>query len=79
MGTIDRAIIHRRGLLKTGALRFSRSHIARPLRAQAKLAAPNIIKAGTPRACRSTRPCRRCNYVDDKGQLKGMRVELANE
>jgi polar amino acid transport system substrate-binding protein len=47
-------------------------------RAQAKLAPPNIIKAGTLiMSINPTLPP--LQYVDDKGELKGMRVELANE
>jgi polar amino acid transport system substrate-binding protein len=48
------------------------------LRAQPKLAPPNIIKAGALiMSINPTLPP--LQYVDDKGELKGMRVELANE
>ena len=47
-------------------------------RAQSKLAAPNIIKAGTlVMSINPTLPP--LQFVDDKGELKGMRVELGNE
>ena len=48
------------------------------LRAQPKIAPPNLIKAGTlVMSINPTLPP--LQYVDDKGELKGMRVELANE
>ena len=48
------------------------------LRAQAKLAPPTIIKPGTlVMSINPTLPP--LQFVDDKGQLQGMRVELANE
>ena len=48
------------------------------LRAQPKIAPPNIIKAGTlVMSINPTLPP--LQFVDDKGQLQGMRVELANE
>src|SRR5215471_16170242 len=47
-------------------------------RAEPKIAPPNIIKAGTlVMSINPTLPP--LQYVDDKGALKGMRVELANE
>ncbi len=47
-------------------------------RAQAKLAPPTIIKPGTlVMSINPTLPP--LQFVDDKGQLQGMRVELANE
>src|SRR5215831_2777103 len=47
-------------------------------RAQAKVAPPSIIKAGTlVMSINPTLPP--LQFVDDKGQLQGMRVELANE
>jgi polar amino acid transport system substrate-binding protein len=48
------------------------------LRAQPKIAPPNLIKAGTLiMSINPTLPP--LQFVDDKGQLKGMRVELADE
>ena len=48
------------------------------LRAQAKLAPPALIKPGTlVMSINPTLPP--LQFVDDKGQLQGMRVELANE
>jgi polar amino acid transport system substrate-binding protein len=50
----------------------------RPLCAQAKIAPPNIIKAGTlTMSINPTLPP--LQFVDDKGQLQGLRVELGNE
>ena len=70
-------IIHRRRLLKAGAA-LSMLAVAPAARAQAKLAPPNIIKAGTlVMSINPTLPP--LQFVDDKGQLQGMRVELANE
>ncbi len=47
-------------------------------RAQAKIAAPNIIKPGM--LVMSTNPTLRpLQWVNDKGELQGMRVELGNE
>jgi polar amino acid transport system substrate-binding protein len=68
----------RRGLMK-GAVAASALALApAAARAQAKIAPPNIIKAGTlVMAINPTLPP--LQYVDDKGELKGMRVELANE
>ena len=46
--------------------------------AQAKIAAPNIIKPGTlVMSINPTLPP--LQFVDDRGQLQGMRVELGNE
>ena len=70
-------IIRRRGLLKAGAA-LSTLAVAPSLRAQPKIAPPNIIKAGTlVMSINPTLPP--LQFVDDKGELKGMRVELANE
>ena len=70
-------IIRRRGLLKAGAA-LSTLAIAPSVRAQPKIAPPNIIKAGTlVMSINPTLPP--LQFVDDKGQLQGMRVELANE
>ena len=69
--------IIRRRLLKAGAA-LTTLAIAPTVRAQAKLAPPNIIKAGTlVMSINPTLPP--LQFVDDKGQLQGMRVELANE
>ena len=49
----------------------------RPAQAQAKISAPNIIKADTlVMSINPTLPP--LQFVDDKGQLQGMRVELGN-
>src|SRR5216684_2651616 len=70
-------IIHRRRLLKAGAV-LATLVVAPTARAQAKIAPPNIIKAGTlVMSINPTLPP--LQFVDDKGQLQGMRVELANE
>ena len=70
-------IIRRRSLLK-GGVALSTLAIASSVRAQPKIAPPNIIKAGTlVMSINPTLPP--LQYVDDKGQLQGMRVELANE
>jgi polar amino acid transport system substrate-binding protein len=70
-------IIRRRGLLRAGAA-LSTLAVAPSLRAQPKIAPPNIIKVGTlVMSINPTLPP--LQYVDDKGQLQGMRVELANE
>ncbi len=67
--------IRRRGLLAAGAA-LAIAPVA--ARAQAKLAPPTIIKAGTlVMSINPTLPP--LQFVDDKGQLQGMRVELANE
>jgi polar amino acid transport system substrate-binding protein len=51
---------------------------SRGVRAQPKIAPPNIIKAGTlVMSINPTLPP--LQYVNDKGELQGMRVELANE
>jgi polar amino acid transport system substrate-binding protein len=69
--------LRRRGFL--GAAAASAMAVAPgALRAQPKIAPPNIIKAGTlVMSINPTLPP--LQYVDDKGELKGMRVELANE
>ena len=72
---MDKPIIRRRGLLKAGAALAVAPTAAR---AQPKIAPPNIIKAGTlVMSINPTLPP--LQFVDDKGQLQGMRVELANE
>ena len=70
-------MIRRRSLLKAGA---AASILTVPglAQAQPKIAPPAIIKAGTlVMSINPTLPP--LQYVDDKGELKGMRVELANE
>ena len=64
-------------LVGTGALTASAVAGARPALAQAKIAAPAIIKPGTlVMSINPTLPP--LQFVDDKGQLQGMRVELGN-
>ena len=66
---------NRRTLLAAGA---ALAVAPTALRAQAKLAPPTIIKPGTlVMSINPTLPP--LQFVDDKGQLQGMRVELANE
>jgi polar amino acid transport system substrate-binding protein len=68
----------RRSLLRTGAAASVLVIAPGALRAQLKIAPPNIIKAGTLiMSINPTLPP--LQFVDDKGQLQGMRVELANE
>ena len=68
----------RRHLLQAGAAASFVAVAPSALRAQPKLAPPNLIKAGTlVMSINPTLPP--LQYVDDKGELKGMRVELANE
>ena len=70
--------IRRRGLLKAGLASTFAVIAPGTLRAQAKIAPPNIIKAGTlVMSINPTLPP--LQFVDDKGQLQGMRVELGNE
>lgn len=72
------ADLHRRSLLKAGAAASALAVLPGAARAQAKIAPPNIIKAGTLiMSINPTLPP--LQFVDDKGQLQGMRVELANE
>lgn len=67
--------LNRRTLLAAGA---ALAVAPTALRAQAKLAPPTIIKPGTlVMSINPTLPP--LQFVDDKGQLQGMRVELANE
>ncbi|HSI02498.1 MAG TPA: ABC transporter substrate-binding protein [Reyranella sp.] len=68
----------RRAFLKAGAAASLLGLAPSALRAQPKIAPPSIIKAGTlVMSINPTLPP--LQYVDDKGQLQGMRVELANE
>jgi polar amino acid transport system substrate-binding protein len=70
--------IGRRHLLKTGVGAAALAAAPLGVRAEAKIAPPNIIKAGALiMSINPTLPP--LQYVDDKGQLQGMRVELANE
>lgn len=64
-------------LVGTGALAAAAVAGVRPALAQAKIAAPAIIKPGTlVMSINPTLPP--LQFVDDKGQLQGMRVELGN-
>ena len=75
---MEKQIVRRRGLLKAGVAASALALTPCGLRAQAKIAPPNIIKAGTlVMSINPTLPP--LQFVDDKGQLQGMRVELANE
>ncbi len=68
----------RRSLLKAGAVVPAVALLPGALRAQPKLAPPTIIKPGTLiMSINPTLPP--LQFVDEKGELKGMRVELANE
>ena len=75
---MGKLIIHRRNILKAGIAASTIAVAPSAVRAEAKLAPPNIIKAGTlVMSINPTLPP--LQFVDDKGQLQGMRVELANE
>ena len=75
---IDSTTFPRRGLLKAGVAASVLAIAPGVARAQPKIAPPNIIKAGTlVMSINPTLPP--LQFVDDKGQLQGMRVELANE
>ena len=68
----------RRHLFQAGAAASLVAFAPSVLRAEPKIAPPNIIKAGAlVMSINPTLPP--LQYVDDKGELKGMRVELANE
>ena len=70
--------LRRRGLLKAGAAASTLAVLPVAARAEPKVAPPTIIKAGTLiMSINPTLPP--LQFVDDKGQLQGMRVELANE
>jgi polar amino acid transport system substrate-binding protein len=74
----DSTTFNRRGLLKAGMAASVLAIAPGVARAQPKIAPPNIIKAGTlVMSINPTLPP--LQFVDDKGQLQGMRVELANE
>ena len=78
MGEQMKKIIRRRGLLEAGAVLSTLAIAPTAARAQAKIAPPTIIKANTlVMSINPTLPP--LQFVDDKGQLQGMRVELANE
>ncbi len=70
--------LNRRTLLKTGSAVAVAAGLPGIAQAQPKLAPPNIIKAGAVvMSINPTLPP--LQFVDDKGQLQGMRVELAND
>ena len=70
--------LRRRSLLAAGGAVSALTFAPAALRAQPKIAPPNIIKAGTLiMSINPTLPP--LQFVDEKGELKGMRVELANE
>ncbi|WP_395711682.1 ABC transporter substrate-binding protein [Reyranella sp.] len=78
MSDVTQCGLGRRGLLAAGAVLSALGIAPAALRAQPKIAPPNIIKAGTLiMSINPTLPP--LQFVDDKGELKGMRVELANE
>ena len=78
MSNIAESGFRRRGLLAAGAAATTLALAPTALRAQPKIAPPNIIKAGTLiMSINPTLPP--LQFVDEKGELKGMRVELANE
>ena len=70
-------IFNRRSLLVSAVATSTLLLGQRHARAQAKISAPNIIKAGTlVMSINPTLPP--LQYVNDKGELQGMRVELGN-
>lgn len=70
--------IRRRSLLQAGVAASALAALPGGAHAQPKIAPPNLIKAGTLiMSINPTLPP--LQYVDEKGELKGMRVELANE
>jgi polar amino acid transport system substrate-binding protein len=76
--SINSPPFRRRGLLRAGVAASVLAIAPGVARAQSKIAPPNIIKAGTlVMSINPTLPP--LQFVDDKGQLQGMRVELANE
>ena len=78
MGEYMKTLVRRRSLLKAGAALSTLAVAPTAVRAQSKIAPPTIIKAGTlVMSINPTLPP--LQFVDDKGELKGMRVELANE
>ena len=78
MSTVTGTRLRRRSLLAAATAASALGVAPAALRAQPKIAPPNIIKAGTLiMSINPTLPP--LQFVDDKGELKGMRVELANE
>jgi polar amino acid transport system substrate-binding protein len=70
--------LDRRSLIAAGAAAATLAALPKLAKAQAKIAPPNIIKAGTLiMSINPTLPP--LQFVDDRGQLQGMRVELGNE
>ena len=70
------AIDRRTALIGAGAA-LATAALATRARAQARIAPPNIIKAGAlVMSINPTLPP--LQFVDDRGQLQGMRVELGN-
>jgi polar amino acid transport system substrate-binding protein len=70
--------LDRRTLIATGLAAGTAAALPKRARAQARIAPPNIIKAGTlVMSINPTLPP--LQFVDDRGQLQGMRVELGNE
>jgi polar amino acid transport system substrate-binding protein len=70
--------VDRRGLIAAAGAALALSALPKRAKAQAKIAPPNIIKAGTlTMSINPTLPP--LQFVDDRGQLQGMRVELGNE
>ncbi len=74
----DSLRLDRRGLIAAAGATLAVTALPRRARAQAKIAPPNIIKAGTlVMSINPTLPP--LQFVDERGQLQGMRVELGNE
>jgi len=74
----DSLRLDRRGLIAAAGAALAVSALPRGARAQAKIAPPNIVKAGTLiMSINPTLPP--LQFVDERGQLQGMRVELGNE
>lgn len=70
--------IDRRTALAGAGAALATAALATRARAQARIAPPNIIKAGAlVMSINPTLPP--LQFVDDRGQLQGMRVELGNE
>jgi polar amino acid transport system substrate-binding protein len=75
---MSKFMVCRRGLLQAGVAASALAVAPSALRAQPKIAPPNLIKAGTlVMSINPTLPP--LQFVNDKGELQGMRVELANE
>ena len=76
--TFSTVALDRRSLLAAGAAAATLAGLPKLAKAQAKIAPPNIIKANTlVMSINPTLPP--LQFVDDRGQLQGMRVELGNE